>query len=243
MRYREKSQPPAGLLSWGATVELIIVGIVAFFFGGLSGWLLRATRESPLPGRTSRRDQRRALRAVDAQVRRTTVDRPARSGGTAPAFRARTHAVPAPPLKAEGTRVNGDALGGDGTWNVTRPATVLVADDRLELVALHSAHLQRHGYRVLTATDGDAALALARAEHPSVAVLDHSMPGRSGIEVARALKADPATADITVLLMTAHSYGAIGATAREAGCVGFMSKPCDPSRVLREVASYVTPAN
>jgi CheY-like chemotaxis protein len=109
----------------------------------------------------------------------------------------------------------------------------------MELVALHGAYLERHGYRVVTATDGNAALALARAEHPSVIVLDHSMPGRSGIEVTRELKADPATADIPVLLMTAHSYGAIGASARAAGCASFMPKPCDPSRVLREVQAFV----
>ncbi|MBW3553181.1 MAG: response regulator [Gemmatimonadetes bacterium] len=111
----------------------------------------------------------------------------------------------------------------------------------MELLTLHATYLERHGYRVLRATDGDSALALARAEHPAVIVIDHSMPGRSGLDVTRELKADPATADIPILLMTAHSYGAIGATARAAGIASFMTKPCQPSRVLREVAAFAPP--
>lgn len=120
----------------------------------------------------------------------------------------------------------------------TADQTVLVVDDRLELLALHASYLERAGYRVLTAEDGEAALAIARRDHPSVLVLDHSMPKLTGIEVARKLKADPATSDIAILLMTAHSYGAIGTTAMQAGCDAFLPKPCDPGRVLKEVIRH-----
>ena len=116
--------------------------------------------------------------------------------------------------------------------------TVLVVDDRLELLALHASYLERAGYRVLTAEDGEEALAVARRDHPAVVVLDHSMPKLTGIEVARTLKKDAATADIAILLMTAHSYGAIGSTAMKAGCDAFLPKPCDPVRVLREVSRH-----
>jgi CheY-like chemotaxis protein len=114
--------------------------------------------------------------------------------------------------------------------------TVLLVDDQLELCAIHSDYLQRHGYRVLTAPDGDTALETARAQAPDVIVLDHSMPRRNGVDVARALKANPATADIPIIMMTALPYGAVGRRARDAGCVGFLSKPCGPRRVLQEVA-------
>lgn len=113
--------------------------------------------------------------------------------------------------------------------------TVLLVDDRYDLLASHGAFLEQHGYRVLTAADGDYAVELARNHHPSVILLDHSLPKRSGIEVARDLKRDPSTADIPIVLMTAHSYGAVGSSAMAAGCTAFLAKPCDPSRVLKEV--------
>ena len=211
-------------------MELFIGVIVAFFLGGVSGYLLRATREEPLP----KPDAAAASRGAAPPSRRPAAA-PAKASGTA-----ESATTPAPKSRRRST-VRPSDTPPLGAWQAPGPITVLVADDRLELVTLHSAALTRHGYRVLTATDGNAALALARSEHPAVAVLDHSMPGRTGIEVARALKADPATSDIIILLMTAHSYGAIGGSAREAGVAAFMSKPCDPTRVLREVAAHVGP--
>lgn len=116
--------------------------------------------------------------------------------------------------------------------------TVLLADDQQELRDIHTGYMRRHGINVLTASDGEDALDSIRQNRPDVVVLDHSMPGRCGIDVARALKADPDTAAIPVLLMTAHAYGAVGKRAREAGCVSFLSKPCGPRRVLEEVLRF-----
>jgi two-component system, cell cycle response regulator DivK len=113
--------------------------------------------------------------------------------------------------------------------------TVLLVDDQFELRAIHGTYLQEHGYRVVTAGDGNRAIERARADAPDVIVLDHSLPGRTGIEVARELSGDPRTARIPIVMMTAHSYGAVGQKARAAGCVAFLSKPCSPSRVLQEV--------
>ena len=214
-------------------MDLIIGVIAAFFLGGVSGYLLRATRDDASADDSTAGNGRRGARAGGSEAKQGRRD-------TASAGTGRGHGSWA---GRPGELPGGVRTADPGPPIPPRPATVLLADDRMELVALHRANLERHGYRVVTATDGDTALAIARAEHPSVAVLDHSMPGRSGIDVARALKKDPATSDIVVLLMTAHSYGAIGASAREAGCSGFMSKPCDPARVLREVAVYATPTH
>lgn len=126
-------------------------------------------------------------------------------------------------------------------WDEPNGPTVLLVDDRPELLALHGACLHKHGYRVLVAEDGITGLEFARNHQPGVIVLDHSMPGRTGIDVAWDLKRDPRTAHIPVLLMTAHSYGAVGAAAREAGCDAFLPKPVDPSRLLREVISHMRP--
>lgn len=114
---------------------------------------------------------------------------------------------------------------------------VLLVDDRLEILALHSSYLHQHGYDIITAADGEAALELARSQNPAVIILDHSMPRRTGVEVARELKRDPSTWHIPIVLMTAHSYGAVGMAAMEAGCDSFLAKPVEPSRMLREVAA------
>ncbi|HSL72705.1 MAG TPA: response regulator [Longimicrobiales bacterium] len=113
--------------------------------------------------------------------------------------------------------------------------TILFVEDQLELRAIHSAYLQLHGFRVLTADDGETGLDVAKLEHPDLIVLDHSLPRLTGLEVARELQKDPAMARIPIVMMTAVNYGAIGTKARAAGCVGFLSKPCTPSRLLQEV--------
>ncbi len=117
--------------------------------------------------------------------------------------------------------------------------SVLLVDDRLEMLGIHAAYLRKHGYRVLLAENGIDGLAFARAYRPDLIVLDQSMPDLTGVEVARQLKADPATADMPILMMTALSYGAIGMVALEAGCEAFLPKPVEPSRLLREVEKRI----
>jgi two-component system, cell cycle response regulator DivK len=116
--------------------------------------------------------------------------------------------------------------------------TVLLVDDQFELRAIHGTYLQEHGYRVLTAGDGTHAIRTARADVPDIIVLDHSLPDCTGIEVARELQSDPVTAGIPIVYLTAHAYGAVGQKAREAGCVAFLAKPCNPSRVMQEIARH-----
>jgi two-component system, cell cycle response regulator DivK len=117
--------------------------------------------------------------------------------------------------------------------------TILLADDQPEMCAIHGDYLKRHGFRVLTAADGNAALQAACSENPDIILMDHSMPGRSGIEVTRVLKSNPATSAIPVVLMSAMTYGAIGRRARAAGCVSFLAKPCGPKRVLQELVRFL----
>ncbi len=80
---------------------------------------------------------------------------------------------------------------------------ILVVDDDPEILAMLSTRLEKRGYRMATASDGNAALAHARAEHPDVILLDVMMPGKSGWEVARALKQDPKTQDIKIVMVSA----------------------------------------
>lgn len=120
--------------------------------------------------------------------------------------------------------------------------TVLFVEDQLELRAIHAAYLGSHGYRVITAADGETGIALAHAERPDIIVVDHSLPKCSGVDVATAVHRNPDTATIPIVMMTAVPYGAIGKKAMAAGCVGFLSKPCQPSRLLSELKRFVPPA-
>jgi CheY-like chemotaxis protein len=118
--------------------------------------------------------------------------------------------------------------------------TVLLVDDQMELRAIHGTYLREHGFEVLTAGDGESALVAARSHAPDIILLDHSLPRRTGIDVARELRDDPRTAEIPIVMITAHTYGAIGQKARAAGCVSFLTKPCPPSRVLQEVRRFTS---
>lgn len=113
--------------------------------------------------------------------------------------------------------------------------TILLVDDQLELRSIHSAYLQKHGYEVLTASDGESALRCVRERRPDIVFLDHSLRGQTGLEVARELKRDPETANIPIFMLTGHSYGAVGRRALDIGCAGYLSKPVSPQRVLYEV--------
>lgn len=207
---------------------LALAAILALAAGGLGGYVLRGWVD--MRRRARRQQQLAEIREqAPAEERRyRNTARPAGSPGWS--------LIQEVPYRS-GTGSPAQA-GGAGRPATPPAPTVLVVDDRLELLALHASYLERAGYNVLTAEDGDAALAMARRHHPAVLVLDHSMPKRTGIEVARELKSNPATADIAILLMTAHSYGAIGTTAMKAGCDAFLPKPCDPARVLKEVMRH-----
>lgn len=113
--------------------------------------------------------------------------------------------------------------------------TVLVAEDQLDLLAIAELYLQRNGYRVFTAEDGETAVQLAQQHRPDVIVMDFSLPKMDGLGAVAKLREDPETCDIPVILMTAHSYGAVGRRAYAAGCAAFLSKPCEPRRLLADV--------
>src|SRR5687768_5424562 len=85
----------------------------------------------------------------------------------------------------------------------SKAKTILVVDDDPEILAMLSARLEKRGYRILTAVDGNLALEEARRSRPDLIVLDVMMPGKTGWEVARALKQDPVTEPIKVVMLTA----------------------------------------
>lgn len=121
--------------------------------------------------------------------------------------------------------------------------TILIVEDQLDLLAINKLFLERQGYRVLVAEDGEEGVRAARTHHPDLILMDFTVPRLDGIGATAALRRDPETRDIPVVLLTAHPYGSVGRRAREAGCVGFLAKPCDPRRVLDEVRQLIGTAH
>jgi CheY-like chemotaxis protein len=96
------------------------------------------------------------------------------------------------------------------------------------------------GADILEAADGQAALELARAEHPRVAVLDLEMPQLNGVEVCAQLKADPATADIRVAIMTASAEDDVQGYASAVGAACFLAKPWNLQDLRQQIAALLT---
>ena len=107
------------------------------------------------------------------------------------------------------------------------PPLVLVVEDNPINLELVSALLEEHACEALVATTGDAALNLLRRSRPNLVLVDVQLPGMSGYQLTRLIKADPALADIPVVALTAHAMAHEDVRAREAGCDAFLTKPID----------------
>jgi CheY-like chemotaxis protein len=108
---------------------------------------------------------------------------------------------------------------------MTEAPLVLCADDDRDILALLVLRLERAGYRVAQAVDGEQALALARELHPDVLLLDVMMPRLSGTDVLAALRADEATAHLRVVLLSARAQETDVERGLEAGADAYLAKP------------------
>ncbi|HLI26508.1 MAG TPA: response regulator [Chloroflexota bacterium] len=115
--------------------------------------------------------------------------------------------------------------------------TVLVVDDEVPIVLLLGELLHAEGYRVLTAHNGEDALALARAHLPNLVLADVMMPRLDGVELCRHLHADPRTRGIPVILMSA----VVTPHARATSAVAFVSKPFDLDHLLALIHRHARP--
>jgi CheY-like chemotaxis protein len=118
------------------------------------------------------------------------------------------------------------------------PRILLVEDNEMNRDML-SRRLQRRGYEVLTAVDGETGLALTRSESPALVLMDMSLPGIDGWEATRQLKADPATRAIPVIALTAHAMAGDREQALAAGCDDFDIKPIDLDRLLSKIEALL----
>ena len=118
-------------------------------------------------------------------------------------------------------------------------AQVLLVVDSAEARTLYGEYLEFCGFRVITAVDGEQAVASARTTLPEVILMDLALPRVDGCEAIRQLRSDPRTADTPVVALIGQNFGDDPDLAREAGADLCLSKPCLPSQVGRVVRAML----
>ncbi|MEI8233939.1 MAG: response regulator [Verrucomicrobiota bacterium] len=116
---------------------------------------------------------------------------------------------------------------------------ILVADDEPDVLNLVAANLRAAGLDVLQAQDGPSALAAVREEAPNLLILDLMLPGMSGLEICRALKADPATAALPILMLTAKAEEVDRIVGLELGAEDYVTKPFSPRELVLRVKNIL----
>jgi CheY-like chemotaxis protein len=104
---------------------------------------------------------------------------------------------------------------------------ILVVDDMVDNLAFLSLDLQQMGYRVVTATDGEQAISVARQTKPNIILMDLAMPGTDGLEASRKIHEDEKLSHIPIVALTAHDTGGFKRAAADAGVDGYLTKPID----------------
>ncbi|MFZ2642630.1 MAG: winged helix-turn-helix domain-containing protein [Verrucomicrobiia bacterium] len=119
------------------------------------------------------------------------------------------------------------------------PDSILIVDDEQDVLDLLAYHLQRAGFKVLTARDGSVALQKARDHMPVLVVLDLMLPEVEGTEVCKRLRADPKTAHIPILMLTAKAEEVDRVLGLELGADDYVTKPFSPREVVLRVKSIL----
>ena len=120
--------------------------------------------------------------------------------------------------------------------------TILVADDDPDIRDLVTFKLEQTGYDVTAVDNGASALDLARAQPPSLLVLDVLMPGMSGIDVCRELRGNPATAGLPIILLTSRGQDQDVDTGFAVGADDYLVKPFSPREMARRVEALLARA-
>jgi DNA-binding response OmpR family regulator len=119
------------------------------------------------------------------------------------------------------------------------PPVVLVADDDEDILELITFRLERSGYIVVQARDGEEAWNLAQAEPPDLAVLDVMMPKLDGFELTRRLRAKPETERVPIILLTARAQDADVQQGFDAGADDYLRKPFSPQELRARVQAIL----
>lgn len=116
-----------------------------------------------------------------------------------------------------------------------RRRRVLLVDDYPDAREMYCEYLEFAGFDVIEAADGLEAVRRATDDPPDIILMDLSLPVIDGWEATRRLKADARTAHIPVVALTGHALAAISDGAKKAGCDAFVTKPCLPEDLVKEI--------
>ncbi len=116
---------------------------------------------------------------------------------------------------------------------------VLLVDDYADAREMYGEYLAISGFEVIEAVNGIEAVERAIEAKPDIILMDMSLPIMDGWEATRRLKADRRTAAIPVLALTGHAVTSMFEGARRAGCDGFITKPCLPDDLVREIRTVL----
>lgn len=111
--------------------------------------------------------------------------------------------------------------------------TILIVDDYVDALDAWELFLQAEGFEVLKATTGEDALTCAEQAAPDLIVLDVELPGLSGVDVARTLRAGERTRRVPLIATTGHVHA--GEMMRDAGFDAVLTKPCEPAVLIAEI--------
>ncbi|MCX6018429.1 MAG: response regulator transcription factor [Chloroflexi bacterium] len=120
---------------------------------------------------------------------------------------------------------------------------ILIADDDRQITRLVQSYLERAGFEVRVAHDGEQALHMLRAENPDMAVLDVMMPGRDGFELARLIRADRRLAALPILMLTARVEDIDKLQGLELGADDYLTKPFNPPELVARVRAILRRVN
>jgi CheY-like chemotaxis protein len=116
---------------------------------------------------------------------------------------------------------------------------ILLVDDFEDAREMYTESLTFYGYRVVSAADAVTAIDTAVRQQPDLILMDAALPGMSGWEATRALKADVRTRNIPLLMLTGHVLTESKERAARAGADGLIPKPCLPDELAREIAAVL----
>jgi len=124
-----------------------------------------------------------------------------------------------------------------------RKPVVLLVDDYPDAREMYAEYLEFSGFEIIQAGNGVEAIERAQDSHPDVILMDLSLPVMDGWEATRRLKADERTKEIPVLAVTGHALTGVSNDAKNAGCDGFITKPCLPEDLVAEIRKVLGPKN
>lgn len=116
---------------------------------------------------------------------------------------------------------------------------ILVIEDNEQNLYLVTFILEKHGYEVISARDGQAGIALAKDLHPALILLDIQLPIMDGYAVARELRRNPDLAKTPIVAVTSYAMVGDRELALEAGCTGYIEKPINPDTFMAQIEQHL----